>query len=266
MLREKILQSGIGEINLAEGPENGPRLLLLHGFTNRWQTYLPILPVLIGKYHVFAFDHRGHGKSGRIDGAYTAAAFYTDAETVMDHLAGPVFILGHSMGGSLGLHLAESRPALVRALVTGDTSLNLELHINVMNNRRNTKLFGLRRRMAGRPVDELMRRGLSEEQAQEMSVLDPHVMDFHAEGRVEEFFTNIDNVKFDTIRCPLLLTQADPEKGGLLPNEELGPVLSAHPEIKFARFDTGHGLEISQGINSPFFQAALRFFDQYSSI
>ncbi|MEI6290231.1 MAG: hypothetical protein WCP19_07335, partial [Chloroflexota bacterium] len=150
--------------------------------------------------------------------------------------------------------------------VTGDTSLNLELHIKVMNNRRNTKLFGLRRKLAGRPAEELIRRGLAEEQALEMAALDPHVMDFHAEGRVEQFFTDIDDVNFDHIHCPLLVTQANPEKGGLLQDEELYPVLAAHPEIKFTRFDTGHDLEISQGISSPFFQAAMHFFDQYSSI
>jgi len=248
-------------LNIAMGPANGPPLLLLHGFTNRWQTYLPFLPSLTKNWQVLAFDQRGHGRSARIpDGVYTAAEFYADAEAVLTHINnGPVVLLGHSMGGSMALYLAQDHPEKVRAVVTGDTSFKLASHIQVMNNRRNTKLFGLRRRLAGRPVDELLRRGLSPEQAEEMSQLDPHVMDFHAEGRVESFFAGVRDVDFERITCPLLLTQANPAKGGLLQDDEIPGVLDAHPEFHFQRFDCGHGLEIEKGPESPFFNAALEF-------
>jgi pimeloyl-ACP methyl ester carboxylesterase len=250
-------------LNLAEGPQNGPLLVLLHGFTNRWQTFLPILPVLTERWHVVAFDHRGHGGSGRVPGGYTAAGFYADAEAVLTHFSPePAVLLGHSMGGSMALQLAQHYPERVRAAVTGDTSLNLAIHIDVMNSRRNTKLFGLRRKLAGRPVDELIRRGLLPEPAEEMSQLDPSVMDFHAEGRVQGFFADVQDVNFDKIRCPLLLTQANPAKGGLLQDAEIPPVLAAHPEFQFMCFDTGHDLEIEKGSESPFFKAALVFLEE----
>ena len=67
MLRESTLETPPGSLNLAEGPANGPVLILLHGFTNRWQTFLPILPGLTKKWQVIAFDHRGHGRSVRIN-------------------------------------------------------------------------------------------------------------------------------------------------------------------------------------------------------
>jgi len=263
MLKETRLDTPDGLLNIASGPPNGPALLLLHGFTNRWQTYEPILPELIKKWRVIAFDHRGHGRSARAPGRYTAAGFYQDAEAVLlGCVREPAVLLGHSMGGSLALHLAEAHPELARAVVTGDTSLNLAIHIEVMNNRRSTKLFGLRRKLAGKAVDELLRRGLPPEQAGEMSQLDSHVMDFHAEGRVQGFFEGIQDADFDRIRCPLLLTQANPLKGGLLQDAEIPPVLAAHPEYQFQRFDLGHDLEISKGPQSPFFQAALEFIDR----
>ena len=253
-------------LNLAEGPKNGPLFVLLHGFTNRWQVYLPILPSLIDSWHVVAFDHRGHGSSDRAPGGYTAAGFYADAEAVLAHFgAEPAILLGHSMGGSMALHLAQNHPEKVRAVITGDTSLNLAIHIAVMNSRRNTKLFGLRRKLAGRPVDELIRRGLPPEQAEEMSQLDPAVMDYHAEGRVAGFFADIEDVDFARIRCPLLLTQANPAKGGLLQDAEIPSVLAAHPEFQFMRFDTGHDLEIEKGPESPFFKAALQFLSSIAS-
>jgi pimeloyl-ACP methyl ester carboxylesterase len=262
MLRESIFKTDTVSLNLAEGPDNGPLLLLLHGFTNRWQTFLPILPVLTERWHVVAFDHRGHGRSDRLPGGYTAAGFYADAEAVLARFSPePAVLLGHSMGGSLALHLAQNRPERIRAVVTGDTSLNLAIHIEVMNRRRNTKLFGLRRKLAGHPTAELIRRGLPPEQAEEMSQLDPAVMDFHAEGRAEGFFADVADVDFAKIHCPLLLTQANPAKGGLLQDAEIPSVLAAHPEFQFMRFDTGHDLEIEKGPESPFFEVALGFLE-----
>jgi pimeloyl-ACP methyl ester carboxylesterase len=259
MLREFPLITENCSLNLAEGPENGPLLVLLHGFTNRWQVFNAILPVLTEKWHVVAFDFRGHGKAGRASG-YTADGFYRDGVAVLNSLGpGPVVLLGHSMGGSIALHLAQDFPEKVRAVVTGDTSFNLAMHIEVMNSRRNTKLFGLRRKLAGRPVDELIRRGLLPEQAEEMSQLDPAVMDYHAEGRVGGFFADIRDVDFNKLRCPLLLTQASPEKGGLLQDAEIPPVLAAHSQFQFQRFELGHDLEIEKGPESPFWQAALQF-------
>lgn len=262
MLREFTLITPQVSLNLAEGPENGPLLVLLHGFTNRWQVFLPILPLLTKKWHVVTFDFRGHGKSGRVLGGYTAAGFYADAEAVLKRFSTePAVLLGHSMGGSMALHLEQDFPEKVRALVTGDASLNLAIHIEVMNSRRNTKLFGLRRKLAGRPVDELLRRGLPPEQAEEMSQLDPAVMDYHAEGRVEGFFAAVQDVDFAKIRCPLLLTQANPQKGGLLQDAEIPSVLAAHPQFQFMRFETGHDLEIEKGLESPFWRAALEFLE-----
>lgn len=260
MLREFNLDTPQGTLNLAQGPPNGALLILLHGFTNRWQTFLPVLPALTKSWQVIAFDHRGHGRSARVPGGYTAAGFYADAEAVLGHYdQGPAVLLGHSMGGSLALHLAQAYPEKVRAVVTGDTSLNLAIHVQLMNSRRSTKLFGLRRKLAGRPVEELIRRGLSPEQAEEMSQLDPQVMDYHAEGRVEAFFAGVKDVDLDRIRCPLLLTQANPEKGGLLQDAEIPAVLAAHPQFRFLRFDCGHDMEIDKGSQSPFFNAALEF-------
>jgi len=277
ILNEISLETPRGTLNIARGPANGPALMLLPGFTNRWQTYLPVLPALTSSWQVFSLDYRGHGRSSRSADGYTAAGFYADAEALLLSLAsaeGPAVILGHSMGGSLALHLAQNFPTKVRAVITGDTSLDLAFHINVMNNRRNTKLFGLRRKLAGRPVDELLRRGLPPTQAEETSQLDPHVMDLHAEGRVAEFFGDsplstpaeaVRDVDFSRIRCPLLLTQANPAKGGLLQDQELA-VLTAHPQFKFLRFDCAHDLELDKGPQSLFFQAALAFLGQLAPL
>lgn len=262
MLREYPLETPFGRLNIARGPANGPLLLLLHGFSNNWKMFLPILPTLIPAWEVVTFDHRGHGSSARIPAGYTAAEFYQDAVAAFEHLAtADIYLLGHSMGGSMGLYLAQAYPEKVRGVVTGDTPLVLESHIQVMNNRRNTRLFGLRRRLAGQSPQELARRGLSLSQAEELSHLDPAVMDYHASSRVAEFFAGIRDVNFDLIRCLLFITQADPAKGGVLQDDEIPAVLARHPEFHFQCFDLGHDLDVGLGPQSAFYQAALAFLE-----
>jgi pimeloyl-ACP methyl ester carboxylesterase len=263
-MREFPLAAGDSRfLNVAEGPGPGPLLLLLHGFSNRWQVFASVLPLLTRRWHVVAFDFRGHGKSDRAPGGYTANGFFRDAETVLARFAaeGRAVLIGHSMGGSVALHLAQAHPEWVRAVATGDTSLALARHIEVMNSRRQVKLFGLRRKLAARPVEELLRRGLPPEQAEEMSRLDPAVMDYHAEGRVQGFFADVRDVDFAQIGCPLLLTQANPARGGLLQDDEIPPALQAQPDVHFRRFDLGHDLEIEKGPASPFWQAAFEFLE-----
>lgn len=260
MLTETLLNTPLGKINIAEGPNNGPLLFLMHGFTNRWQMFTPILPHLIPNWHVVSYDHRGHGRSCHPAEGYTAHTYYQDVETIFAAKDDqPAFLLGHSMGGSMALWFTTHHPTQVKAVVIGDTSLDLPMHIEVMNNRRNVKLFSLRRRMAGHPVQDLTRRGVPQYQAEELSQLDPRVMDFHAEGRVDEFFAGVQPFNLAGFRCPILVTQADPARGGILQDAEIPADLSRYPNLSFQRFDCGHDLEIDKGIDSPFFQAALSF-------
>jgi len=68
MFKERTFDTGEVILNYAEGPASGPPLVLLHGFTGRWQGFLPLLPALSLRWHVYAPDYRGHGKSGRVAG------------------------------------------------------------------------------------------------------------------------------------------------------------------------------------------------------
>jgi pimeloyl-ACP methyl ester carboxylesterase len=50
-------------LNYAEGPDNGPPLLLIHGQLTDWRSWSRVLPELSKRYHVFAVDCYGHGLS-----------------------------------------------------------------------------------------------------------------------------------------------------------------------------------------------------------
>ena len=49
-------------VNYAEGPDNGPALVLVHGQGMQWEDYARVLPDLAQRYHVFAVDCFGHGE------------------------------------------------------------------------------------------------------------------------------------------------------------------------------------------------------------
>jgi pimeloyl-ACP methyl ester carboxylesterase len=78
MLTEKTFDTGAVAIHYAEGPACGMPLVLVHGANSRWQSFLPVLPMLSFRYHTYALEMRGFGRSGRTPGAYHMADFASD--------------------------------------------------------------------------------------------------------------------------------------------------------------------------------------------
>jgi esterase len=73
-------------------------------------------------HRVVALDQRGHGESAWAD-IYTAEAMADDAIAVIEELdLAPVRLVGHSMGGMVGMLVAARRPELVERLVLVDIS------------------------------------------------------------------------------------------------------------------------------------------------
>jgi len=111
-------------LNYAEGPDAGPRLVLLHGGSARWQYFETILPELAARWHVFAPDLRGHGGSGRTPGRYTLRDYADDIAAFLQKVSGPASLFGHSLGGMVALMTAERCPDWVNAVVVGDSPLD----------------------------------------------------------------------------------------------------------------------------------------------
>jgi len=83
----------------------GPSLLIVHGGIgdrSRWKT---LLPLFASHFTVCAMDRRGHGESDA--GAnYSLTKEFQDVAAVVNSLPGPVFVLGHSIGGVCALEAA----------------------------------------------------------------------------------------------------------------------------------------------------------------
>ncbi|HRH87849.1 MAG TPA: alpha/beta hydrolase [Rubrivivax sp.] len=112
------LSSGLHLEYVEQGARGGPTLLLLHGITDSWRSFEPVLPQLPSHWHVLALTQRGHGGSDKPEGAYRTRDFAADAAEFVQALAlPPVVLVGHSMGAANAMRTAIDHPSLVRGLV-----------------------------------------------------------------------------------------------------------------------------------------------------
>jgi len=107
------------------GPAGTPTLVLCHGYTGSALDFALVVDALASDRRVVTLDQRGHGqstKTGHLDG-YTMEQLSADLAAFLDAVgAGPVDLLGHSMGGRVVMGVVLARPDLVRSLVLMDTS------------------------------------------------------------------------------------------------------------------------------------------------
>jgi 3-oxoadipate enol-lactonase len=111
----------------------GHPVLFLHGLGGSWRDWEPQLDTFSSDYRVVVPEHRGHGRSDRPLGRYSTARFADDVALLCEGLGiGHAFVVGLSMGGMIGQHLALEHPHLVDALVLADTSARVDPGVQSM--------------------------------------------------------------------------------------------------------------------------------------
>lgn len=100
-----------------QGDSGGRPVLLLHGYSDSWFSFSPVLP-LLPACHAFALDQRGHGNSDRPGGGYSMRDLAADAVAFMDAVGlERATVVGHSMGGFVAQQVALAAPERVERLV-----------------------------------------------------------------------------------------------------------------------------------------------------
>jgi pimeloyl-ACP methyl ester carboxylesterase len=100
------------------GSESAPALLLIHGGRDHCRNWDWVAERLANRYHIIAPDLRGHGDSEWASGSYSETNFVYDiAQLVHQKNMSPVTIIGHSLGGSIGLLYSGLFPETVRKVI-----------------------------------------------------------------------------------------------------------------------------------------------------
>ncbi|MEP0210757.1 MAG: alpha/beta fold hydrolase [Paracoccaceae bacterium] len=97
----------------------GPALLIAHGLYGSGRNWGVIAKRLSDERTVVTVDMRNHGQSDWQD-SHTYTDLAADLSEVVHHLARPVDVLGHSMGGKAAMTLALTEPERVHRLISAD--------------------------------------------------------------------------------------------------------------------------------------------------
>jgi pimeloyl-ACP methyl ester carboxylesterase len=101
---------------------SGPTVLFVHGLDSNADVWTPVIE-LLDDHKCVAIDLPGHGDSPISDdpAAYEREALLNELDQVLAELDSPVVLVGHSLGGYLGMAHALTRPGALAALVLVST-------------------------------------------------------------------------------------------------------------------------------------------------
>jgi pimeloyl-ACP methyl ester carboxylesterase len=267
--QEKTFQAGPVSIHYAEGPPNGPPLVLLHGLARDWKSFLVLLPELSSRFHIFALDLRGHGESSRVSRGYRIPDYAQDVSAFLKQVvASDAAIFGHSLGAEVGMFAAANEDSRVSALILGDPAISSESFTRSMYDPLFLQLHKL-----------ILRGGSQEEIARGIGRIELRVPGFDETLHIEELPGNtapvlmewarsakltdpetlamtLDGSSFagwepaqilPRISCPTLLLQGNPELDALLTDDDAKLALGLLPNAKHIKFPLlGHALFMQQ--------------------
>lgn len=241
-MREQLIQFGDRRLNYAMSSNDAPALVMLHGVTRRWQTFLPLWSSLAQRWQLSAIDFRGHGLSDNLNGRYLVCDYAEDVIAYLDsQFDRPVVLYGHSLGAMVAADAARTLGDRIAAVILEDPPLH------TMGDRIGKtsflSIFQTMQTLAGdsrgaaaiaRELGNAMiydsvqatrtRLGDTRDAASLrftaacLKRLDPAVLEPIVHGRWLEGFA-VESV-FSRVQCPCLLIQADPAAGGMLTDED----------------------------------------------
>jgi pimeloyl-ACP methyl ester carboxylesterase len=270
MLVEKTFDAGEVLINYVEGPDNGPPIIFLHGYTANWQSFIPLIPQILPRWHIYAIDYRGHGKSGRTKGNYRFRDYYRDVQKfIQEILESPPVILTHSLGGVMATMYAANYSEKVKALILLDPPMNFDYSLRNFVTQRHS-LWVARKRIAGMDVSlreriqaigeveintatgkrifkDIFDHGTLLGYAKVYGDIDPDVFTKRIQSHdtpdvFKEYSDGYDTgILYPLLKCPVFLLRANPKKGGIISDNDIARVQGLVEDLVYVFFeDLGH--------------------------
>ena len=118
----RILDLAGGEMQVAEqGSRNAPPIVLIHCFSCAMDWWDGMVPLLARDHRVVTVDLLGHGGSEKPGSGYTPANQAGVVAEALERLGvSDATVVGHSLGGSVGVALSEQSPEIVDRLTIVD--------------------------------------------------------------------------------------------------------------------------------------------------
>jgi pimeloyl-ACP methyl ester carboxylesterase len=105
-------------VHIVEAGEGEP-VLMLHGWPQHWYAWRKVIPLLGESHRLIAPDLRGFGWTDAPRDGYGTGELADDLLALLDTLElERVLVVGHDLGGRLGVDLAVRAPTRVRRLLT----------------------------------------------------------------------------------------------------------------------------------------------------
>ncbi|MCY4142197.1 MAG: alpha/beta hydrolase [Gammaproteobacteria bacterium] len=102
------------------GPEDGPLVVMIHGFPDFWYTWRSQMEALQSEYRVAAVDLRGYNRSDQPEGmeSYSMPLLVGDIQAVIgSEERDSAIVVGHDWGGAIAWNIAMTQPEAVDLLV-----------------------------------------------------------------------------------------------------------------------------------------------------
>lgn len=228
-MKEQIYHGPIN-LNYIEGPTHGAEILLLHGGSNRWQSFLPILPDLMTNFHIYAIDMRGHGKSERAN-SYTMRDHADDLVSfIKNQIQKPVIIFGNSLGGMVATIIAAKHPELVQAIIIGDTPLTLVRLRRLIDEQRDFA-HQIIHWLATNNVETLYKEIKNDYFAESLTQCDPSMLSAMFDDFDNTFGEYKPRALFPFITCPFLVIRGNVEQGSLISDTDMNEALQSNQHI-----------------------------------
>lgn len=125
-IQSVALPGGVTLQYVEHGAPTGVPVVLLHGLSDSWRSFEPVLPHLPDSIRAFALSQRGHGDSSRPEAGYGARILAADVAAFLDALhVDAAVVVGHSLGSAVAQRFAIDFPARTRGLVLVGSFLSL---------------------------------------------------------------------------------------------------------------------------------------------